>query len=84
MFRKTVLEYGVSYDRFRDDFIHSHTYHAVRNPAIRNDHMVNLGRITALLMDREDLVRKYYSGEWKSRARVTPCAKVALTPDNFF
>ena len=63
MFRKTVLECGVSYDRFRDDFIHSHTYHAVRNPAIRNDHMVNLGRITALLMDREDLVRKYYSGE---------------------
>ena len=21
---------------------------------------------------------------WKSRARVTPCAEVALTPDNFF
>ena len=21
--------------------------------------------------------------EWKSRARVTPCAEVALTPDNF-
>ena len=63
MFRKTVLECGVSYDRFREDFINSHTFHAVRNPAIRNDHQVNLGRVAALLMYREDLVRKYYSGE---------------------
>ena len=63
MFRKTVLECGVSYDRFREDFINSHTFHAVRNPVIKNDHQVNLGRIAALLMYREDLVRKYYSGE---------------------
>ena len=62
MFRKTVLECGVSYDRFREDFINSHTFHAVRNPVIKNDHQVNLGRIAALLMNREDLVRKYYSG----------------------
>ncbi|MBR5175120.1 MAG: hypothetical protein IKW89_04220 [Bacteroidales bacterium] len=63
MFKKAVLENGVSYDRFRDDFINSHTFHTVKNPAIRNDHQVNLGRIAALLMSREDLVRKYYSGE---------------------
>ena len=61
MFKKCVLECGVSYDRFRDDFINSHTFHNVKNPATRNDHLVNLGRIAALLMFREDLVRKYYS-----------------------
>lgn len=63
MFKKVVMEGGVSYDRFRDDFINSHTFHAVRSSAVRNDHQVNLGRIGALLKDREDLVRKYYSGE---------------------
>lgn len=63
MFRKAVLECGVSYDCFRDDFINSHTFHTVKNPATRNDHLVNLGRIKALLINREDLVRKYYSGD---------------------
>ena len=28
-----------------------------------------------------DILKDYM---WKSRARVTPCAEVALTPDNFF
>ena len=63
MFKKAVLECGMSYDRFRDDFINSHIFHTVKNPTTRNDHLVNLGRVEALLMFREDLVRKYYSRE---------------------
>ena len=62
MFRKTVLECGVSYDRFREDFINSHTFHAVRQPVIQNDQQRHQARIAARSMNREDLVRKYYSG----------------------
>ena len=45
MFKIAVLEYGVSYDRFREDFINSHTYHDDEDADSRNDHLVNLGRI---------------------------------------
>ena len=61
MFRTAVIERGMSYDRFREDFINAHTFHADPDPGIRNDHLVNLGRIGSLLQTREDLVRKYSS-----------------------
>jgi len=61
MFKIAVLEYGVSYDRFREDFINSHTFHDDEDADSRNDHLVNLGRIGALLSLREDLVRTYSS-----------------------
>ncbi len=61
MFRVAVIEYGIAYDRFRDDFINSHRFHDDDDTDSRNDHQVNLGRIGALLMYREDLVREYVS-----------------------
>ena len=61
MFKIAVLEYGVSYDRFREDFINSHTFHDDEDADSRNDHLVNLGRIGSLLSLREDLVRTYSS-----------------------
>ena len=61
MFRVAVIEYGIAYDRFRDDFINSHRFHDDDDTDSRNDHRVNLGRIEALLMYREDLVREYDS-----------------------
>ena len=59
MFREAVVINGMTYDRFRDDFINSHTFHDEADAACKNDHQVNLGRIGSLLSLREDLVRKY-------------------------
>lgn len=59
MFRTAVVEYGFTYDRFREDFINSHTFHDSADADSRNDHKVNLGRIGSLLSLREDLVRRY-------------------------
>ena len=59
MFRKAVVEQGFKYDRFREDFINSHTFHDAADADSRNDHKVNLGRIGSLLSTRDDLVRKY-------------------------
>ena len=59
MFRKAVVINGMTYDRFRDDFINSHTFHDEADADAKNDHRVNLGRIDSLLTLREDLVRKY-------------------------
>ena len=59
MFRKAVVINGMTYDRFRDDFINSRTFHDETDAACKNDHQVNLGRIGSLLSLREDLVRKY-------------------------
>ncbi len=59
MFRKAVVEQGFKYDRFREDFINSHTFHDAADADSRNDHKVNLGRIGSLLSTRYDLVRKY-------------------------
>ena len=59
MFRKAVVEQGFTYDRFREDFINSHTFHDAADADSRNDHKVNLGRIGSLLSTRYDLVRKY-------------------------
>ena len=59
MFRKAVVEQGFKYDRFREDFINSHTFHDAADADSRNDHKVNLGRIGSLLSARDDLVRKY-------------------------
>ena len=59
MFQVAVVSYGITYERFRDDFINAHTFHDDTEADSRNDHQVNLGRISSLLMTREDLVRKY-------------------------
>src|SRR5690554_6490651 len=59
MFKKAVVEHGFTYDRFREDFINSHTFHDAADADSRNDHKVNLGRIGSLLSTRDDLVRKY-------------------------
>lgn len=59
MFREAVVIYGMTYDRFREDFINSHMFHDEADAACKNDHQVNLGRIGSLLLIREDLVRKY-------------------------
>ena len=59
MFRTAVVEHGFTYDRFREDFINSHTFHDAADADSRNDHKVNLGRIGSLLSTRDDLVRKY-------------------------
>ena len=59
MFREAVVINGMTYDRFRDDFINSHTFHDEADAACKNDHQVNLGRIGSLLSLREELVRKY-------------------------
>ena len=59
MFRKAVVEQGFKYDRIREDFINSHTFHDAADADSRNDHKVNLGRIGSLLSTRDDLVRKY-------------------------
>ena len=61
MFRTAVVEHGFTYDRFREDFINSHTFHDAADADSRNDHKVNLGRIGSLLLIRDDLVRKYYN-----------------------
>ena len=61
MYRKAVVEQGFIYDRFREDFINSHTFHDAADADSRNDHKVNLGRIGSLLSIRDDLVRKYSS-----------------------
>ena len=58
-FKTAVVEHGYTYDRFREDFINSHTFHDAADADSRNDHMVNLGRIGSLLSSRDDLVRKY-------------------------
>ena len=59
MFRTAVIEHGFTYDRFREDFINSRTFHDAADADSRNDHKVNLGRIGSLLLIRDDLVRKY-------------------------
>ena len=59
MYNKAVVEYGMSYDRYRIDFIHANTFHDATDSDTRNDHMVILGRIESFLRLREDLVRKY-------------------------
>ena len=59
LFKTAVVEHGFTYDRFRDDFINSHTFHDAADADSRNDHLVNLGRIGSLLLSRDDLVRKY-------------------------
>ena len=59
MYRTAVVENGFSYERFREDFINSHTFHDSADADSRNDHLVNLGRIGSLLLTRKDLVRKY-------------------------
>lgn len=59
MFRTAVVEYGFTYDRYREDFINSHTFHDAADADSRNDHKVNLGRIGSFLSLRDDLVRKY-------------------------
>ena len=59
MFQVAVVNYGITYERFRDDFINAHTFHDDTEADCRNDHQVNLGRISSLLTAREDLVRKY-------------------------
>jgi len=59
MFRTAVVENGFTYERFREDFINSHTFHDSADADSRNDHLVNLGRIGSLLSTRDDLVRKY-------------------------
>lgn len=43
MYRTAVVENGFSYERFREDFIHSHTFHDSADADSRNDHLVNLG-----------------------------------------
>ena len=59
MYQVAVVSCGITYERFRDDFINSHTFHDDIGADSRNDHQVNLGRISSLLKTREDLVRKY-------------------------
>ena len=59
MYKKAVVELGFTYDRFREDFINSHTFHDAADADSRNDHKVNLGRIGSLLSTRDDLVRRY-------------------------
>ena len=59
MYKKAVVELGFTYDRFREDFINSHTFHDAADADSRNDHQVNLGRIGSLLSTRDDLVRRY-------------------------
>ena len=63
MYRTAVMEYGMSYERFREDFINSRTFHSKQDCDIMNDHQVNLGRISSFLSSRKDLVRKYSSVE---------------------
>ena len=61
MYRTAVVENGFSYERFREDFIHSHTFHDSADADSRNDHLVNLGRIGSLLSTRQDLIQKYFN-----------------------
>lgn len=63
MYKTAVNEYGMSYERFREDFINSRSFLCEQDRDIMNDHQVNLGRIASFLSVRKDLVRKFSSRE---------------------
>ena len=54
MYKTAVNEYGMSYERFREDFINSRTFLCEQDRDIMNDHQVNLGRIASFLSVRKD------------------------------
>lgn len=55
-----VVKCGKLYNRYKNDFLKSHTYTNRVDTAGKNEHIKNLGIMCELLNDRQDLVEKYF------------------------
>lgn len=62
-YQSEVIGCGKSYDRYADDFICDHRFNYAVSALEANQKYTNLNRIDTLLMERRDLVEKYFSSK---------------------
>lgn len=62
-YQSEVIGCGKSYERYADDFICDHRFNYAVSALEANQKYTNLNRIDTLLMERRDLVEKYFSSK---------------------
>lgn len=63
IYLQDVIKSGKRYDRYVDDFVHSHRYINCNNAVCRNCHEMNIHIVKGLLHDCAGLVRKYFTAD---------------------
>ena len=63
IYLQDVIKSGKRYDRYVDDFVHSHRYINCNNAVCRNCHEMNIHIVKGLLHDRAGLVRKFFTAD---------------------
>ena len=63
IYLQDVIKSGKRYDRYVDDFVHSHRYINCNDAVCRNCHEMNIHIVKGLLHDCAGLVRKYFTAD---------------------
>lgn len=63
IYLQDVIKSGKRYDRYVDDFVHSHRYINCNDAVCRNCHEMNIHIVKGLLHDRAGLVRKFFTAD---------------------